>query len=87
MPNMEVFLQKLTSFEGLMRLPALDPKDILCLERVIDTEVPNLLSGVGGVTLSKESLKTPEPPSPGTWATLFGFGGERAAKRRKTDND
>lgn len=82
MPNLEAFRSRLACFEGISRLPTMDVKDIARLDRVIDTEVPSLLSDVGGVSLSKESLK-PEPPSPGSWTNLFG-GLNR--KRRRSDD-
>ncbi|CAE8631178.1 unnamed protein product [Polarella glacialis] len=83
LPNLEAFHRKLSRFEGISRFPSLDPKDLARLERLITTEVPSLLTGVGGVSISKESLKQPEPPSPRAWDFIFG-GGSR--KRRRMDD-
>lgn len=81
MPKVEVLRKKLMDFEGLLRLPTLDVAEIRRLDAVLEKEVPSLLSGVGGVTLSKESLKLPDPVPRSSLASFFSFG----AKRRRTE--
>jgi len=83
MPKVEVLRGQLIDFEGLLRLPSLDVQDVRRLDHVLEFEVPQLLSGVGGVTLSKESLKIPDSPGRASaLASFFGFGGN---KRRRTE--
>eukprot|EP00438_Fugacium_kawagutii_P001349 Skav236431 [mRNA] locus=scaffold1156:235351:248674:- [translate_table: standard] len=53
MPKVEVLRGKLMAFDGLLRLPTLDVAEVHRLDDVLEKEVPQLLSGVGGVTLSR----------------------------------
>eukprot|EP00435_Cladocopium_sp_Y103_P027727 s521_g6.t2 len=83
MPKVEVLRGKLMAFDGLLRLPTLDPAEVHRLDEVLEKEVPQLLSGVGGVTLSKDGLKIPDSPSRASaLASFFGFG---ASKRPRTE--
>ncbi|CAJ1350239.1 unnamed protein product [Effrenium voratum] len=80
MPKVEVLRQRLREFEGLLRLPSLDMGELRRLDAVLEREVPQLLSTVGGVTLSKESLKTPEPVPGHISSAIF-----PCRKRRRID--
>lgn len=80
MPDLEVFRSKLLSLDSLSGLPAWDAKDTARLDKLIETEVPNLLSGVGGVSAAATSVRESEASGSGSWG-LFS-----RRKRRRTDD-
>eukprot|EP00434_Breviolum_minutum_P002777 symbB.v1.2.002442.t1/scaffold126.1/size312799/6 len=76
MPKVEVLRGQLIDFEGLLRLPSLDVQDVRRLDHVLEFEVPQLLSGVGG-----------EPQDSRLARSCFGIGVLLRLWRQQTPQD
>mmetsp|Transcript_20333 Transcript_20333/g.36973 ORF Transcript_20333/g.36973 Transcript_20333/m.36973 type:complete len:453 (+) Transcript_20333:61-1419(+) len=80
MPDFKAFRDRLESFEGIAELPTWDARDVTRLEDVIEHDVPQLMSEIGGV--STVSLRCTPAATSSSSRGFFGFG----RKRPRTDD-
>jgi len=80
MPHLETFSERLNDFEGLLKLPALDRRQLAKLEHVVSSEVPKIYSSVGRSVGAEENIAPAEKPQR-LAAWIFGDGAGSARKR------
>lgn len=86
MPKIDDFRGRLASFDHVKSLPKFDSRDIARLDAVINTDVPDLINKVGGVSTSQLScMEADASPSPSRWGLLGRLGIGDSRKRRKID--
>jgi len=91
MPDIVAFREKLSTLEGIQRLPAWDSEVVEEITRAIDDRVPGIINGAHGVSAGE--MARPEGGSAAAKGRLgllerLGFGNpgaSRSAKRRRTE--
>mmetsp|Transcript_131 Transcript_131/g.194 ORF Transcript_131/g.194 Transcript_131/m.194 type:complete len:457 (-) Transcript_131:190-1560(-) len=83
MPDIQAFRDRMQSFEGLAELPTWDRQDIARLDDVMESDVPQLMSQIGGVSTVQLRCSAPPPEQSRGFFESLGFG---RRKRPRTED-